>query len=56
MPWAERVRAFEERGFHCIQSGVWMDRVPRACFGTDEEAATVFEIYDIPEDFASMEF
>jgi methylmalonyl-CoA/ethylmalonyl-CoA epimerase len=29
--------------------------VPWACFGTEEATSTIFEIYDIPEDFALPE-
>lgn len=50
-PWEERVAEFERRGFACIQSGVWMERVPWAYFGTEEATSTIFEIFDIPPDF-----
>lgn len=55
MDWAARVKGFEDRGFQCIQSGVWMDRVPWAYFGTEDAVSTIFEIYDIPADFVIPE-
>jgi hypothetical protein len=55
VPWAERVAELERRGFACIQSGVWLDRVPWAYFGTEEATGTIFEIYDIPPDFVLPE-
>jgi methylmalonyl-CoA/ethylmalonyl-CoA epimerase len=55
LSWPERVRAFEERGFACIQSGVWLDRVPWAYFATEAATSTIFEIYDIPKDFVLPE-
>ncbi len=51
VPWAERLAAFEARGFPCIQSGVWMGRVPWAYFGTEDATGTVFETFHIPDDF-----
>ncbi|MEO1090642.1 MAG: VOC family protein [Pseudomonadota bacterium] len=51
MSWAERVKSLEERGFACIQSGVWVGQVPWAYFATEEATTTIIEIYDIPEGF-----
>lgn len=55
LPWAERVRSFEARGFALIQSGVWMGRVPYAYFNTEDATSTTFEIFDIPADFTLPE-
>lgn len=54
-PWEERVASFEKNGFPCIQSGVWEGKVNWAYFGTEEATGTIFEIYDIPEDFVIPE-
>lgn len=51
LPWAERVKSFESRGFPCIQSGRWLGTVPWAYFGTEEATTTIFEIFDIPQGF-----
>lgn len=55
LPWDERVKSFESRGFACIQSGRWMDKVPWAYFGTEDATTTTFEIYDIPDGFEMPE-
>lgn len=55
LPWAEQVRQFESRGFPCIQSGKWLGIVPWAYFGTEAATTTIFEIFDIPKDFAMPE-
>lgn len=51
MQWAERVKSFESRGFACIQSGIWLGKVPWAYFATEAATTTTFEIFDIPKDF-----
>ncbi len=56
MPWAERVRAFEERGLRCIRSGARMKRMPWAYVGTEETTASVPEIDDIPKASALSKF
>lgn len=55
LPWAERVRQFESRGFPCIQSGKWLGIVPWAYFGTEDATTTIFEIFDIPPGFQMPE-
>ncbi len=55
LPWEERVREFERRGFPCIQSGRWLGVVPWAYFGTEAATTTIFEIFDIPPDFVMPE-
>lgn len=55
MPWKARIEAFQERGFECIQSGIWLGRVPWAYFGTEKATGTIFEIFDIPEGFEMPE-
>jgi methylmalonyl-CoA/ethylmalonyl-CoA epimerase len=51
IPWAERVKAFTDRGYAMIQSGVWLGRVPYAYFETEGDTTTTFEIFDVPPDF-----
>jgi hypothetical protein len=54
-PWQERLAAFREHGYEMVQSGLWEGRVPYAYFDTEEDTGTMFEIFDIPADFALPE-
>lgn len=55
IPMADRIRAFEARGFRCVQSGKWMGQNHFAFFATEEATSTVFETYSFPPDFAFPE-
>ncbi|MEQ8965022.1 MAG: VOC family protein [Azospirillaceae bacterium] len=55
VPWAERIRAFEERGYKMIQSGVWQGILPYAYFETEDDTTTTFEIFDPPGGFVFPE-
>lgn len=50
-PWADRLRAFAERGFRVSQSGRFVDQNAFAFFDTEEATGTTFETYDIPTGF-----
>lgn len=52
IPWAERIKAFTDRGYPMIQSGVWLGKVPYAYFETEDDTTTTFEIFDIPPGMA----
>jgi hypothetical protein len=43
IPWDERIRKFEERGFGVSQSGIWAGKCKFAFFDTDAHMATCFE-------------
>ena len=51
LPMVDRIRAFEARGFRCVQSGKWMGKNHFAFFATDQATSTVFETYEFPADF-----
>ena len=51
MPWEERLKSFEERGFSLIQSGKWMNQNAFAFFDTEEATGGIFETYYFPSDF-----
>ena len=50
IPWPERVKAFTDRGYRMIQSGIWRGKAPYAYFETEDDTTTTFEIFDIPPD------
>ncbi|MBE9140209.1 VOC family protein [Nodosilinea sp. LEGE 07088] len=50
-PWEARIQEFKSRGFHLIQSGIWMGQNAFAFFDTESETTTVFETYCFPTDF-----
>ena len=51
IPWEDQVKAFEDRGYKKIQSGIWEGQVPFAYFETEEDTTTTLEIFNIPSDF-----
>ena len=51
IPWEERLKEFEKRGFSLIQSGKWVDQNAFAFFGTEDATTTIFETYYFPPDF-----
>jgi len=55
VPYEERIREFEARGFRMVQSGKWMDTVPYHYFETDGAIGTTIEIFNIPADFPMPE-
>ncbi len=50
IPWEEQLKAFEERGYKMIQSGIWKGN-PHAYFETEGDTTTTFEIFTVREDF-----
>jgi methylmalonyl-CoA/ethylmalonyl-CoA epimerase len=50
-PWAERVAAFEARGFPVVQSGLWLGGVRFAFFDTEQATGASFETYRYPPDY-----
>ena len=51
IPWEDQVKAFEDRGYKMIQSGIWAGQVPFAYFETEEDTTATLEIFNIPADF-----
>ena len=51
IPWEERLREFERRGYKCVQGGSWMGRNTFAFFETEDATTTTFETYVFPEDW-----
>lgn len=51
IPWEDRLREFERRGYKCVQGGSWMDKNHFAFFETQEATTTTFETYSFPEDW-----
>jgi hypothetical protein len=51
IPWEERIRELEARGFEVIQSGKWLNKNSFAFFGTEDATSTIFETYSFPPDF-----
>jgi methylmalonyl-CoA/ethylmalonyl-CoA epimerase len=51
VPYAERIRGFEARGYKMIQSGLWLGKLPYHYFGTEGDTTTIFEIFQPPDGF-----
>ena len=51
IPWDDRLKEFESRGFRLIQSGKWVDQNAFAFFGTEAATTTIFETYYFPPSF-----
>ncbi|KAH8728236.1 hypothetical protein GQ44DRAFT_724756 [Phaeosphaeriaceae sp. PMI808] len=51
IPFTERVKEFEKRGFVMSQGGSWMGKNHFAFFETGEETGTCFETYEFPSDW-----
>ncbi|KAF4537153.1 hypothetical protein DIS24_g11566 [Lasiodiplodia hormozganensis] len=51
IPFEERVKEFEKRGFVMSQGGSWMGRNHFAFFETEEKTGTCFETYEFPADW-----
>ncbi|EKG19295.1 hypothetical protein MPH_03158 [Macrophomina phaseolina MS6] len=51
IPFEERVKKFEERGFVMSQGGSWMGKNHFAFFETEERTGTCFETYEFPADW-----
>lgn len=51
VPWARRLKIFEERGFEPVQTGFWMNRVRIAFFDTEPAFGACFETYLYPPDY-----
>lgn len=54
-PWNERLKAFEDRGFPLVQSGLWMNAVRFAFFDTEATTGMSFETYRYPDDWTDPE-
>jgi hypothetical protein len=50
-----RLKAFADRGYEPIQSGVFMNRVRFHYFSTGDDLKTIVEIFDVPKDFVFPE-
>lgn len=52
IPFEERLREFEARGFKMVQGGSWMHRNHFAFFTeTEDRTGTCFETYEFPDDW-----
>lgn len=51
MPWEERLKEFEARGFRLAQSGNWEGKNLFAFFATEDATTTIFETYFFYSDF-----
>ncbi|MEZ5668836.1 MAG: VOC family protein [Alphaproteobacteria bacterium] len=51
IPWPEQLKAFADRGYTMIQSGLWQGKYPHAYFETEGDTTTTFEIFQVPADF-----
>ncbi len=48
IPWEDRIKAFEARGFPVVQSGRWLGGARFAFFDTESTAGASFETYHYP--------
>ena len=51
MPYQDRIRSFEARGYKMIQSGLWLGQVPYHYFDTEGDTTTTFEIFQAPDGY-----
>ena len=52
VPWDERLRLFEGRGYQIVQSGVFAGQVPFAYFSTEDDTSATIETAFFPEGFS----
>jgi hypothetical protein len=54
LPWEQRMKEFEKRGFEVVQSGNFKGN-RFAFFGTEKDTGTCFETYEFPPEWVEPE-